>query len=52
MNVGSVDMEDEKLIENINVAVSAIEEVLGKPMFRFFRRCFCSKWVQVLRFPL
>lgn len=32
MNVGKLDMEDEKLIENINVAVSAIEEVLGKPI--------------------
>jgi large subunit ribosomal protein L1 len=38
MNVGKLDMEDEKLIENINVAVSAIEEVLGKPIEQILQK--------------
>lgn len=31
MNVGKLDMEDAKLVENVHAGVSAIEEVLGKP---------------------
>ena len=31
LNVGKLDLEDEKLIENINVAVVALEEIFGKP---------------------
>jgi len=38
MNVGKLDLEDEKLIENINVAVSAIEDVLGKPMAQILEK--------------
>ena len=30
MNVGKIDLEDEKLIENIHVAVQAIADVIGK----------------------
>jgi large subunit ribosomal protein L1 len=30
IKIGKLDMEDEKLIENLHSAVSAIEEVLGK----------------------
>jgi len=38
MNVGKLDLEDEKLIENINVAISAIEDVLGKPMAQILEK--------------
>ena len=31
LKIGKLDMEDEKLIENIHVAVSVVEEVLGRP---------------------
>jgi len=31
IKAGKLDMDDEKLIENIHVAVSAVEDVLGKP---------------------
>ena len=31
LNVGKLDLEDEKLIENINTAVLALEEIFGKP---------------------
>ncbi len=31
IKAGKLDMDDEKLIENVHVAVSAVEEVLGKP---------------------
>jgi large subunit ribosomal protein L1 len=31
IKAGKLDMEDEKLLENISVAISAVEEVLGKP---------------------
>ena len=30
MNVGKIDLEDEKLIENIHIAVQAIADVIGK----------------------
>ena len=31
IKAGKLDMEDEKLIENVHMAVSSVEEVLGKP---------------------
>ncbi len=31
IKAGKLDMDDEKLIENVHVAVSAVEDVLGKP---------------------
>lgn len=38
IKVGKLDMEDEKLIENLHSAVSAIEEVLGKPYNQIIKR--------------
>ena len=38
MNVGKLDLEDAKLIENINVAVSAIEDVMGKPIEQILQK--------------
>lgn len=31
IKAGKLDMDDDKLLENISVAISAVEEVLGKP---------------------
>ena len=36
--VGKLDLEDSKLIENINVAVKSIEESLGKPYTQILRK--------------
>jgi len=38
IKIGKLDMEDEKLIENLHSAVSAIEEVLGKPYNQIIKR--------------
>ncbi|MCC7290017.1 50S ribosomal protein L1 [bacterium] len=37
MNVGKIDLEEDKLIENINKAVSAVEEVFGKSASQLVR---------------
>jgi large subunit ribosomal protein L1 len=31
MNAGKLDLDDEKLVQNVNACISAVEEVLGKP---------------------
>ena len=31
IKAGKLDLEDEKLIENVTTAISAVEDVLGKP---------------------
>jgi large subunit ribosomal protein L1 len=38
INAGKLDMEDEKLIGNVHMAVSAVEEVLGKPFNQCIQR--------------
>ena len=38
MNVGKLDMDDEKLIENVHTAVSAIEVAVGKGYIQAFRK--------------
>ena len=38
MNVGKLDMEDTKLVENIHAAVASIEEVLGKTYDQVLQR--------------
>ena len=38
IKAGKLDMDDEKLIENLHAAVSAVEEVLGKPYNQSVRR--------------
>lgn len=40
MGVGSLDMEDEKLEENIHTAISAISEVVGKPYDQIIQRMY------------
>jgi large subunit ribosomal protein L1 len=37
MNVGKLDLDDEKLTENINVALKAIEDVYGKTLTQVIR---------------
>jgi large subunit ribosomal protein L1 len=38
MKVGKLDMEDDKLVENIHAAVLAVEEVVGKPYNQSVKR--------------
>ncbi len=38
MNVGKLDMEDAKLIENVHAGVTSIEEVLGKPVDQILQK--------------
>ncbi len=38
IKAGKLDMDDEKLIENVHVAVSAVEDILGKPYNQIFQR--------------
>lgn len=38
MNVGKLDMDDKKLIENVHAAVISIEEVLGKPVDQILQK--------------
>ncbi|MCK9368946.1 50S ribosomal protein L1 [Candidatus Dojkabacteria bacterium] len=38
MNVGKLSLEDARLKENIDAAISAIEEVIGKPYNQVFRK--------------
>ncbi|MHC1716680.1 MAG: 50S ribosomal protein L1 [Candidatus Dojkabacteria bacterium] len=42
MNVGKLDLEDEKLIENINTAVAAMSEVVGKPYDQMIEKMHLS----------
>lgn len=47
MGVGKLDLTDEKIIENINVAIKAIEEIFGKPFHQFIKRSFLSSTMGV-----
>jgi len=38
MNVGKLDMDDAKLIENVHAGVTSIEEVLGKPVDQILQK--------------
>ncbi|HAM37193.1 MAG: 50S ribosomal protein L1 [candidate division WS6 bacterium GW2011_GWC1_36_11] len=38
MNVGKLDMDDAKLVENVHAGVSAIEEVLSKPVDQILQK--------------
>lgn len=38
MNVGKLDLEDEKLVENIHTAIDAISDVVGKPHEQMLQR--------------
>jgi len=38
MNVGKLDMDDAKLVENVHAGVTSIEEVLGKPVDQILQK--------------
>jgi len=38
MNVGKLDMDDAKLVENVHAGVTSIEEVLGKPVEQILQK--------------
>lgn len=38
LNVGKLDLEPEKIVENINKAIIAVEEVFGKPYNQFVKK--------------